>query len=511
MSGAILSGDRRLDKQHLDEIVARGATALANLGVGEGDCVATLLRNDFAFFEASFAADRLGAYAVPINWHFKANEIGYILQDSAAKALIVHQDLLGEVTAILPDGIKLIVVDTPSEIVRAYDLAAPPAQPPSASLRWEALIAKSAPWGGPVTPGRNAIIYTSGTTGKPKGVRRAPADAAMAASMARLVETALGLSPTRPVRTVITGPMYHAAPNLYGLWAARAGGLVILQPKFEPEALLALIATHAITHVHMVPTMFSRLLALPEATRRGYDLSSLEFVAHAAAPCPPHIKRAMIEWWGPVIREYYGGTETGGAVACTSEEALAKPGTVGKAMEGCALRIISPDGAILGPEEVGEVYIRNSAFPDFTYHQREKDRAAIERDGFVSLGDIGYLDDDGFLFLRDRARDIIISGGVNIYPAEIEAELLAMPEVADCAVFGIPHPEFGEQVCAVVEPRPGADPDLQSVRAFLQPRLADFKLPRVLKIEMALPREDSGKIFKRRLRDPYWIGHDRQI
>jgi long-chain acyl-CoA synthetase len=305
--------------------------------------------------------------------------------------------------------------------------------------------------------------------------------------------------------------MYHAAPNLYGLWAARAGGLVILQPKFEPEALLALIATHAITHVHMVPTMFSRLLALPEATRRGYDLSSLEFVAHAAAPCPPHIKRAMIEWWGPVIREYYGGTETGGAVACTSEEALAKPGTVGKAMEGCALRIISPDGAILGPEEVGEVYIRNSAFPDFTYHQREKDRAAIERDGFVSLGDIGYLDDDGFLFLRDRARDIIISGGVNIYPAEIEAELLAMPEVADCAVFGIPHPEFGEQVCAVVEPRPGADPDLQSVRAFLQPRLADFKLPRVLKIEMALPREDSGKIFKRRLRDPYWIGHDRQI
>lgn len=511
MTGLILSGDRRLEYTKLAERAARAASGLASLGVAAGDSVALLLRNDFAFFEASFAADRLGAYATPINWRFKPAEIGYILKDCAAKVLIAHADLAAHATEALGEEVVLIIVDTPPEIADAYpDLERVP-PPPAHALLWEEMTSAYPPWSAPAPPTRNAIIYTSGTTGRPKGVRRAPVDAAMASAMATLVETALGLSLQRPVRTVITGPMYHAAPNLYGLWAARAGGLVVLQPKFEPEALLKLIETHAITHLHMVPTMFTRLLKLAPNVRARYDLSSLQFVAHAAAPCPPEIKRAIIEWWGPVIHEYYGGTETGGAVACTPEEALAKPGTVGKALAGCALRIIGADGAALRPREVGEVYIRNEAFPDFTYHGREAERAAIERDGFVSLGDVGYLDEDGFLFLCDRARDIIISGGVNIYPAEIEAELLSMPEIADCAVIGIPDEEFGEQVCAIVEPVAGATLDLQEVRAFLQPRLADFKLPRVLTLMDALPHEDSGKVFKRHLRDAYWAGRDRHI
>lgn len=512
MNGCILSGERRLDKAELDDRVARAASVLKSLGIGEGDCVALLLRNDFAFFEASFAADRIGAYAAPINWHFKEHEIDYILRDCGAKALIAHTDLLNKVPAALGREIPLLAVATPPELTSAYGAnIAPHAPKPSPAQNWDELVEEHPAFDGPPPQSRSAIIYTSGTTGKPKGVRRAPVDAALAAAMAGLVHTALGLSPSVPVRTIITGPMYHAAPNLYALWAARAGGLVVLQPKFDPLELLELIEKHAVTHVHLVPTMFSRLLALPASARERYDLSSLRFVAHAAAPCPPEIKRAMIEWWGPVINEYYGGTETGGVVACTSPEALAKPGTVGKPLAGCSLRILSPEGNTLAPGEIGEIYIRNTAFPNFTYHGREADRAAIERDGFVSLGDVGYLDHDGFLFLCDRARDIIIAGGVNIYPAEIEAELALMPGVADCAVFGIPEENFGEQVCAVIEPHADFAISLETVREFLQPRLADFKLPRRVEIVQKLPREDSGKVFKRQLRDPYWAGRNSQI
>jgi long-chain acyl-CoA synthetase len=355
------------------------------------------------------------------------------------------------------------------------------------------------------------MIYTSGTTGRPKGVRRQPPGEQGAERMAAMVSTVFDIRPGGGMRTVVTGPMYHSAPNAYGLWAARDGGFVVLQPRFEPQELLALIERHRISHLHMVPTMFVRLLKLPDEVRLRHDLSSLRFVVHAAAPCPPDVKRRMIEWWGPVINEYYGATETGAVVFHTSEEALAKPGTVGRPIEGGEVRIVGEDGETLPAGEIGEVYLRLHGLSDFTYHGDDAKRAEIDIDGLVSVGDLGYLDEDGYLFLCDRKNHMVISGGVNIYPAEIENALVAMPGVRDCAVFGIPDEDMGESLCAYVEPEPGHEPGAEEVRAFLRLHLAAYKVPRLVEFRHELPREDSGKIFKRKLRQPYWAQSGRRI
>ena len=313
------------------------------------------------------------------------------------------------------------------------------------------------------------------------------------------------------ITTVVTGPMYHSAPNAYGLFAVRAGGTAILQPRFDPEELLQLIERHRVTHLHMVPIMFHRLLKLPAEVRSRYDLSSLKFVVHAAAPCPPPIKREMIEWWGPVITEYYGSTEISAVTFCTSEEWLAHPGTVGKPWPETEVKIVDADGAELPAGEVGEVVARTRALSDFTYHGDDQKRRDSEKAGLIAPGDIGYFDEDGFLYLCDRAKDMIISGGVNIYPAEIEAELLKMPGVAACAVFGIPDEEYGEAICAVVQPAPEAGIDEAAVKAFLRGNVAGYKVPKRVDLATDLPREDSGKIFKRKLREPYWAGLERRI
>jgi long-chain acyl-CoA synthetase len=257
--------------------------------------------------------------------------------------------------------------------------------------------------------------------------------------------------------------------------------------------------------------MFIRLLKLPEDVRRKFDVSSLKFIIHAAAPCPHDVKRAMIEWWGPVINEFYGSTESSAVTLANSADTLAKPGTVGRAVEGAELRILDDDGRILPAGEVGEIFTRFAELPDFTYHNKPDERAKIDRDGFITSGDVGYLDADGYLFLCDRKRDMVISGGVNIYPAEIEAVLHAMPGVKDCAVFGIPDAEFGEKLMAVVEPADTAALSPGEVQAYLRGHLADYKVPKAIKIARNLPREDSGKIFKRRLRDPYWQKEGRRI
>jgi long-chain acyl-CoA synthetase len=263
--------------------------------------------------------------------------------------------------------------------------------------------------------------------------------------------------------------------------------------------------------MHMVPTMFVRLLKLPEAAKRRYDLSSLRFVVHGAAPCPPSVKRGMIAWWGPVINEYYGGTETGGAVFHSAAEALEKPGTVGRPIEGAAVKIIDGTGRALAANAVGEIYLRVAGNPDFTYQGLPEKRREIERDGFITLGDLGYLDADGYLFLCDRARDMVISGGVNIYPAEIETVLMTMPGVRDCAVFGIPDEEYGESLCAHIEVEDGAMLSPDGVKTFLRRHLAGYKVPKRIEFCRALPREDSGKIYKRKLRASYWEGTGRQI
>jgi len=511
MKQRILSGDRELSQSQLLENVARAAAGFTAIGIGAEDTLAIMLRNDFPFFEASMAANFVGAHAVPINWHFQADEVGYILRDSGARALVVHADLMPQAKAGIPPGAQVFVVPTPPEIQTAYGIAPEQCAPPKGVREWNDWIGQHRPRELGAAPPPSSMIYTSGTTGNPKGVRREPWTEKSAAKLAEMVAVAFGFVAGKEFRTVVTGPMYHAAPNTYGLYAVKSGAFGVLQPRFDPEDLLQLIERYRITHLHMVPTMFVRLLKLPAETKRKYDLSSLEFVVHAAAPCPPEVKRLMIEWWGPVINEYYGATETGVAVFHTSEEALRKPGTVGRPINGGAVRIYDDDGKVVGPNQVGEVYLRIEGFPDFTYNGQDDKRREIERDGLVTVGDVGYLDEDDYLFLCDRKRDMVISGGVNIYPAEIETTLIAMPGVHDCAVFGIPDEEYGEALCAFVEPEPGVALTADGVREFLAASLARYKTPRVIEFSHELPREDSGKIFKRKLRAPYWEKAGRQI
>jgi long-chain acyl-CoA synthetase len=404
------------------------------------------------------------------------------------------------------------VVPTPPEIAESYGIDRAPT--PDGMLDWSSWLESFEPYAGPPVESGGTIIYTSGTTGRPKGVRRTPPTPEQTEVYTRVLVRGFGFSgygPPEDVVTVVTGPMYHSAPNAYGLFAARVGGTVILQSRFDPEELLQLIERHRVTHLHMVPIMFHRLLKLPDEVKAKYDLSSLKFVVHAAAPCPPPIKRAMIEWWGPVIEEYYGATEVGIVVSCNSQEWLAHPGTVGKPIPEAEVRVIDKDGRDVPQGEVGEVVSRNRFINDFTYHRDDQKRRDTEKAGLIAPGDIGYFDKDGFLYLCDRAKDMIISGGVNIYPAEIEAELLKMPGVADCAVFGIPDEEFGEAVCAVVQPAEGADLTEASVKGYLREHVAGYKVPRRVDLAADLPREDSGKIFKRKLREPFWEGLERRI
>jgi long-chain acyl-CoA synthetase len=365
------------------------------------------------------------------------------------------------------------------------------------------------PYDGPKLPQPQSMIYTSGTTGQPKGVRRDAPTAAQVAAAEAMRARVYGLRPG--VRALLPGPLYHSAPNVFALRAGRLGGALFLMPRFDAEGLLRLVQEQAIDSIFMVPTMFVRLLKLPAAVRERYDVSSLRHIVHAAAPCPPDVKQAMMKWWGPVIHEYYGSTESGAVTYAAPEDALKKPGTVGQILEGALLRILDDAGNILPRGTIGEIYSRSTGSPDFSYHNKPEKRIEIERDGFITSGDVGYIDEDGYVFISDRKRDMVISGGVNIYPAEIEAALHALPGVHDCAVFGIPDDEFGEALMAVIEPQAGASIDADAIRAQLRATLADYKIPRHIELRAGLPREDSGKIFKRHLRDPYWAKSNRRI
>jgi long-chain acyl-CoA synthetase len=515
MGGYVRSGERVSPVAELSIRAARAASGFESLGIGPGDVVAVYLRNDFAFFEASVAAGLVGAYSTPVNWHNSPDEAAYIFSNSGAKAVVIHSDLYHAIARAIPEGVAVFAVETPEEIISAYGLPRDAARLPEGVAVWEDWLAQFPPKtkGPDQSPG--SMIYTSGTTGHPKGVRRAPPTAAQAAAAQGIGATVMGfmewLDRLEDVVTVITGPMYHSAPNGYGLAAFMLGCNIILEPRFDPEELLAMIERYRVTHLHMVPTMFVRLLKLPEDVKRKYDLSSLRFVVHAAAPCPVHVKQAMIEWWGPVINEYYGGTETSVVVFCNSEEWLKHPGTVGRALPSATVCVLGENGEELTQGATGEIFCRLTDIADFTYHGDDEKRRRAEKRGLITLGDVGYLDAEGYLYLCDRAKDMVISGGVNIYPAEIEAELHKMPGVADCAIFGIPDEEYGEQLCAVVQPQPGASLTGADVSAFLRERVAGYKVPKRIEFRAELPREDSGKIFKRKLREPFWEEAGRRI
>ena len=513
--GDIWLGERRLPASELQRRAAQAATGFESLGVESGDGVALYMRNDFAFFEAGLATAALGAYAVAVNWHYTPDEAKYLFEDSGVKVLVIHADLLRPMRSAIPDTVTVLVVPTPEEVRAAYGLSDAAWEIASGSHNWNDWRSGFAPREGPPNQMPTAIIYTSGTTGRPKGVRRPAATPEQSEAIARMLAQSYGFTPylDRPeeIVTAIVGPIYHSAPNAHASFAFRIGANVAITPRFDPEALLALIDVRRITHLNMVPIMFNRLLKLPQPVREKYDLSSLKFVAHAAAPVSPPIKRAMIEWWGPVINEYYGSTEMGNVTFCTAEEWLAHPGTVGRPMPGAEVRVVGPEGEALPPRGVGEVIGRMHGMSEFTYQNDHAKRLRMEKQGLITPGDVGYFDEDGFLYLCDRMNDMIISGGVNIYPAEIEAELHKMPEVADCAVFGIPDEDFGEAVCAVVQVQPGAAIGEGDVKSYLRQHVAGFKVPKTVAFSEALPREDSGKIFKRKLREPYWAGTGRSI
>jgi long-chain acyl-CoA synthetase len=499
----IISGDRQISTPEIQERIARAANGFRALGVRDGAPVGLMLRNDFAFFEASSAAAMLGSPVVPINWHLKAEEVAYILADSGAQALVCHADLLPQIKDGLPKRLPLLVVATPPEIAEVFGVSPELARVPDDLVDWDVWRDSHAP--SRDTPGRaSPMFYTSGTTGRPKGVRRLPMQPEQLVAAERVSAITYGVKPNEDQIILMNGPMYHSAPNSYGMLAFRHGCTIVLEPRFDPEDLLQLLERHKVTHMHMVPTMFVRLLRLPDEVKARYDLSSLRFVVHGAASCPVPVKQAMIAWWGPVVHEYFGSTETGIPIWHSAQEALAKPGTVGRAIEGGIVKIFGPNGEPCGANEIGEIFMRQTAIPDFDYHRKAGAREEAGREGLISVGDVGYLDEDGYLFLCDRKRDMVISGGVNIYPAEIENTLIGMDGVRDCAVFGIPDEEFGERLMACIEPDIGVTLMPKDVQDYLRKRLANFKVPKDIKFLDALPREASGKIFKRKLRDPYW-------
>lgn len=506
--GVIRNGECVLSRETVLENAARGASALSSLGIGWGDTVAVMMRNDITFLEAIFACDYLGAYSVAVNWHFRVEEVNHILRDSGAGLLIIHSDLLAAIRQAIPEETAVIVVPTRQDIAGAYGLPWQETRPQTHVRLWHDWISGFPQWEQALPSSPGSIIYTSGTTGRPKGVKRPPLDPETAERARR--SRAYIQGSYEGMRSLLASPLYHAGPNATARTAFEQADYFNIMPRFDAEEMLRIIERDQVTHLSVVPIMFVRLLALPEPVRSSYDLSSLRQVIHGAGPCPAETKRRMIDWFGPIISETYGSTELGLTTRCTSMEWLERPGTVGRPVEGVSVLILDGEGQPVPAGEQGEIYIRNDNNARFEYLNAPGATAEVTRDGYVTNGDIGYLDAQGYLFITDRKRDMIISGGVNIYPAEIESVLMQCPGVEDCAVFGIPDDQYGEAVAAAVVPGTAA-PEVDEIRGFLAERMASYKVPRLIRFHESLPREAMGKVFKNQLREAYWQGRDSRI
>jgi len=491
----------------LNERINRVITGLRAAGLEQGDTIAAMIGNRREFFEVNAAAMHSGWILVPVNWHWVAEELAYVIDDSDAKVLIVDGQFRDVAVAAVADGradrcpIRIMIDDAPPEGFSAYEellASGDPAEPEDQGT------------GGP-------MFYTSGTTGFPKGVRGALSAVGHDPALFELVAGAfcgLFAIPEDGV-SLLEGPAYHSAQWVFSILPLAVGRTLVMRQKFDAAETLELIDRYQVTNIHFVPTQFSRMLKLPDAVRDGFDGSSLVAVVHGAAPCPVDIKRRMLEWWGPVITEYYGGTEGGFLSMISGEEWLKKPGSLGLPTATAELLIIDANGQPCGVGESGQIYFRSKTGGDFEYHKApEKTAAAHLEPGVGTLGDVGYLDADGYLFMSDRKIDMIISGGVNIYPAEIEGVLVGHPAVADAAVFGIPDDEMGEQVKAAVELVDGvtaSDELAAELIAHVREHLAGYKAPKTIDFEETLPRHPTGKLYKRLLRDPYWEGTGRTI
>ena len=499
--------DRQTQRTHFDNNARKIASVLKRYGVGEESVIAVLMRNDTACMEIGEACRFLGARYCMLNWHGTENEIGHILKDSGALVLIGHTDLLAALDLDKLPSVPVLSIRTPSEVAAAYHSSGVGVGEDLQALS----DAASAHEGDPLRF-RGMFAYTSGSTGMPKGIRRTtnPDAPDPYQVYAGLAETMMGAKPGD--KLMVAAPLYHSAPHALATFAMASGFMdLIVLPKFDPVGFLEALEKHKVTHVYIVPTMMVRLLKLPADVREKYDLSALRFAVSTGSPWPAEVKAAMIDWLGPIFYESYGASELGFMTLISSEEALRKPGSVGKILAGGSIKIMDDDGNELPAGEVGTIYVHLPLFGDFNYTNAEGALADQRVAGHATVGDMGYLDEEEYLFISDRKKDMIISGGANIFPAEIEAELIKMPQVADCAVFGAPDPEFGERIVAAVQPADGQNLSFEDMQAFLLPRLAKFKIPKKLDIHETLPREDSGKIFKTRLRDPYWEGQAKKV
>ena len=479
--------------RELDELSNQGAHLFRALGLKAGDHIALLMENRLAFMEICWAAQRSGLYYTAISRYLTQDEIAYIVKDCGAKVVITSpkcaEQMKGLVTGA-PGEPAFFMVDEPPPGFRSWDeeAAAQPATPIADQIAGY------------------DMLYSSGTTGRPKGVKRPfaakpideldPFIRALAGDMCGMDESTIYLSPA---------PLYHAAPLRFNMAAIVLGGTSVIMESFDAEASLKLIEKHKVTHVQVVPTMFVRMLKLPDDARKRYDVSSLKSAIHAAAPCPVDVKAKMIEWWGPILIEYYAGSEGNGVTVCNAKQWLEHRGSVGRAVVG-KIKILDENDEEQPTGEIGTVYFADA--PAFAYHNDpEKTKKAYNAKGWSTLGDVGYLDKDGFLYLTDRKSYMIISGGVNIYPQETEDVLITHPAVADVAVFGVPNEEMGEEVKAVVQPhdmtRVGKDLE-NELMLFCRKHLSPIKCPRSIDFETDLPRTPTGKLVKRHLRDRYW-------
>jgi len=478
--------------------IVRGLRAA---GLEKGDQVTTVLPNSFEQVAVCLAAFQAGYYVTTVNWHLVGPEISYIVNDSETKALIVSDRFADEAVRVLEDCV------TPE--ANRFSVGAVDGFRPFADL----VEGQSGDRPDDIAPG-SYMFYTSGTTGRPKGVRRAlpegDVDEISAGSGGLFM--LFGTMPHDDNVQITQAPTYHTAVNNWTTMSLHMGHTVVLMDRWTPEGLLERIERYKVTHSHMVPTMFNRLLQLPDETRLKYDVSSLRRMVHAAAPCPVETKRNMIEWWGDSVWEYYAATEGGGTIV-GPQDWLKKPGTVGSPWPGAEVIVVDEDGNDMPTFESGTVYMKMPG--NMFEYKGDKDKTEKSRlRGFFTVGDIGYLDDDGFLFLNDRANDMIIAGGVNIYPAEIEGALVQHEAVGDVAVLGIPNEDAGEEIKAVIELREGWEPTDETtatIMAWLQGQVAKQKLPRSVDYTTEMPRDPNGKLYKRRLKDPYWEGREGNI
>lgn len=494
-AAAIISehGDRTFAQ--LDAEANQLARAWRARGVAAGDAVAAMISNRAEFATVLAAAQRTGLRFTPINWHLTAEEAAYIVDNCEAKAFVADARFaqVAADAAMQADGATTLF-SVGGEINGFDDF--------DSVLAAESGDALADPILG------STMLYTSGTTGRPKGVHRDAGAARAAAAEAPARQVAL--PPLGQVAEasmhLCTGPLYHAAPLAFSMAGPAAVGVgIVLMDGWSAEETLRLIAEHRITHSHMVPTMFHRLLSLPEEVREAADTSSLVYVWHGAAPCPVAVKQSVIDWWGPVLLEYYAATEGTGTFV-DSVEWQARPGTVGRMPVEDHIKIMDDDGAEMAPGETGRIFLRAPKGGRFNYFQDPDKTAGSYRGEYFTLGDVGYLDEDDYLFLTDRSVDLIISGGVNVYPAEVEGELLAHPAVGDAAVIGIPDEDWGESVLAVVELRDGVEGSEELAGELIEhcrSHLAHFKCPRGVEFVDLLPRADNGKLYKRRIRDEY--------